>query len=246
MDSTLFLIAALVGYLAGSLSFARIVTRLRGAGVDLTTLKVQLKDSAQAEDVGIVGANAASMVLGPRWGLTVALLDMLKVVLPMLVFRALYPAEYYHLVASVAGLVGHNWPVYYRFKGGRGFAVIFGSFILLDWVGALLCTLGGLAFGMIILGNTMIAYISWLWLMIPWLAWRMGTPGLIYALVINLIFIVATIPEMRLMLRMRRAGTYQAYIEGLYGSSPRWRGMKKMTDRLWLLRPFFQKNSSTE
>ena len=154
MDSTLFLIAALVGYLAGSPSFARIVTRLRGAGVDLTTLKVQLKDSAQAEDVGIVGANAASMVLGPRWGLTVALLDMLKVVIPMLVFRSLYPADYYHLAASVGGLIGHNWPVYYRFKGGRGFAVIFGSFILLDWIGALLSTLGGLAFGMMILGNT--------------------------------------------------------------------------------------------
>jgi glycerol-3-phosphate acyltransferase PlsY len=191
--------------------------------------------------MGIVGANAASMVLGPRLGLTIAVLDMLKVILPMLVFRGLYPQDYYHLAASLGGLIGHNWPVYYRLKGGRGFAVIFGSFVALDWQGALVCTLGGLAFGMTILGNTMLAYISWLWLMIPWMAWQAGTPGLVYALLINLIFILATIPEMRLMLRMRREGKYQAYMEGLYASSPRWRGMKKMTDRLWLLRPFFRK-----
>jgi glycerol-3-phosphate acyltransferase PlsY len=241
MDATIYGLAILAGYLSGSISFARIVTRLAAPGVDLTTLQVQLKDSPQTADVGIVGANAASMVLGPRLGLTVAVLDMLKVILPMLVFRALYPQDYAHLAASLGGLVGHNWPLYYRFKGGRGFAVIFGSFIFLDWIGAILCTLGGLALGMMILGNTLIAYISWLWLMIPWMAWREGTPGLVYALLINLVFILATIPEIALMLRMRREGTYAAYMEGLYGSSPRWRGMKKMTDRLWLLRGLFRK-----
>jgi acyl phosphate:glycerol-3-phosphate acyltransferase len=241
MDIGLVFAAVVTGYLTGSISFARIITRLVVPDVDLTDLRVQLKDSQQEVDVGIVGANAASMVIGPKLGLTVAVLDMLKVVLPMLIFAWFYPQENYHLFASVGGLVGHIWPVYYRFKGGRGFAVIFGSFLVLDWLGALVCTLTGLAFGMVILGNTLIAYISWLWLMIPWMAWREGTPGLIYALVVNIIFVIATLPEMRLMLRMRREGTYQRYIEGLYESSPRWRGMKKMTDRLWIFRPLFHK-----
>jgi glycerol-3-phosphate acyltransferase PlsY len=241
MDLMMMAIAVLIGYLAGSISFARLITRLAAPGMDLTQLQVQLKDSTQTADVGIIGANAASMVLGPRLGLTIAVLDMLKVILPMLFFRGLFPQASYHLAASIGGLVGHNWPLYHRFKGGRGFAVIFGSFIALDWLGALVCTLGGLAFGMMILGNTMIAYISWLWLMIPWMFWRLGTPGLVYTLFINLIFVLATIPEIRLMLRMRREGKYEAYMDGLYGSSPRWRGMKKMTDRLWLLRPFLRK-----
>ena len=241
MDGAILGLAAVIGYLAGSLSFARIITRLVTPGVDLTRLQVQLKDSVQTVDVGIVGANAASMVVGPRWGLVIAVLDMLKVILPMMAFRWLYLQDYYHLAASLGGLVGHNWPLYYGFKGGRGFAVIFGSFIVLDWPGAVVCILGGLAFGMIILGNTIIAYISWLWLMIPWLAWRIGTPGLVYSLLINLVFILATIPEIRLMLQMVKEGKYQAYNEGLYGSSPRWRGMKKMTDRLWLFRSLFRK-----
>jgi glycerol-3-phosphate acyltransferase PlsY len=241
MDITLTVVAAVTGYLAGSTSFARIITRLFAPEAELTELRVQLVDSQQEVDVGIVGANAASMVLGPKLGLTVAVLDMFKVILPMLIFFWLYPQSYYHLIASIGGLIGHIWPVYYGFKGGRGFAVIFGSFLVLDWVGALVCTLTGLAFGMVILGNTLIAYISWLWLMIPWMAWREGTPGLLYALVVNAVFIIATIPEIRLMLRMRREGTYQEYIEGLYASSPRCRGMKKMNDRLWIFRPLFRK-----
>lgn len=241
MDTTILLVAVLSGYLAGSLSFARLIVRLVAPQVDLAQLRVQLQDSPHSEAVGIFGANAASMVLGARWGLLIAALDMLKVVIPMLVLRALYPQDYYHLAASLGGLLGHIWPLYYRFKGGRGFAVIFGSFIFIDWLGALLCTLGGLSFGMLILGNPLLAYISWLWLMVPWLAWRLGAPGLIYALLVNLIFILATIPEMQVMLRMRRAGTYQAYMAALYDSSPRWRGMKRMAERLWLLRPLFDK-----
>jgi acyl phosphate:glycerol-3-phosphate acyltransferase len=244
MDTSLAVLGGVIGYIFGSISFARIVTRLFAPQADLTKLQVQLKDSTHSAEVGIVGANAASMVLGPRLGLAIAVLDMLKVIIPMLVVWGLNPENHYHLVVSVGGLIGHNWPVYYRFKGGRGFAVIFGSFIALDVLGAIACTLGGLALGMMVIGNTMIAYISWLWLMIPWMAWRLGTPGLVYALVINLIFILATIPEMRLMLRMRREGKYREYMEGLYGSSPRWRGMKKMSERLWLLRPLFHKQTS--
>jgi acyl phosphate:glycerol-3-phosphate acyltransferase len=239
MDISLAVISGVIGYLSGSISYARVITRLFAPQTDLTRIQIHLKGSSRSADVGIVGANAASMVLGPRLGLAIAGLDMLKVVIPLLVVWGMYPENQYHLAVSIGGLIGHNWPVYYKFKGGRGFAVIFGSFLVLDILGALICTLGGLLLGMMVIGSTMIAYISWLWLMIPWMAWKMGTPGLIYAVVINLIFILATIPEMRLMIRMRREGTYREYMDALYASSPRWRGMKKMSDRLWLFRPLF-------
>jgi glycerol-3-phosphate acyltransferase PlsY len=243
MDGLVVVFAIVIGYLAGSISFARIVTRLAAPEVDLNDLRIQIKGTDQTEEVGIMGANAASMVLGPKLGLTVAFLDMAKVVVPLLFFRLLYPGQPYHLFVAIAGLVGHNWPIYYRFRGGRGFAVIFGSFLVIDWVGSLATTVGGLAFGMMILGNPMIAYISWLWLMIPWMVWRAGPWEVFYALAMNIIFIFATIPEMRIMIRMRREGKYRAYTEGLYNSSPRWRGMNKMAEKLWLLRPFFRKQS---
>lgn len=240
MNPILVGFTALLGYLLGSISFARLVTRLAAPEASIDDLRVQISGTEESVPVGIAGGNAAAMLLGPWLGLTVALLDMLKVVLPLLAVKALYPGQIYHYIVGAAGLVGHNWPVYYRFRGGRGFAVIFGTFLLLDWVGALLSLLVGLAFGMIILGSPMVAYISWLWWMVLWFVWRGTNQEVFYALAANLIFILAVIPEIRLMLRMRREGKYQAYMDGLYASSPRWRGMKKMTERVWLLRSFLR------
>lgn len=245
MDLTIAFLAALIGYLAGSLSFARIITRLAAPQADLSSLRVQLAGSGESTEVGIMGANAASMVLGARLGLLVAGLDMLKVVVPMVVFRALYPGQPYHLVVAVGGLAGHNWTVFHGFKGGRGFAVIFASFLLVDWAGGLLSVLAGLLFGMTILGNPFIAYLAWLPLMILWMAWRHGPPEVAYSIVVIVLFVISTLPEIRLMLRLRREGKYQAYLDGLYNSSPRWRGMKKMADRLWLLRPLFRRHPAT-
>lgn len=237
MNPWIALATALAGYLIGAISFARFVTRLAAPDADLTQLYIKLDGSTEAERVEIFGANAASMVLGPKLGLLVAVLDMLKVVLPMAAVRLLYPDTPYHLIAAVAGLVGHNWPIYYRFRGGRGFAVIFASFLFLDWVGALASVAAGLFLGTVILGNPMIAYISWLWLMILWMAWQGGPWELGYAVIVNLIFVIATLPEISTMYRLYRQGKYRAYLAGLYNSSPRWRGMRKMAERFWLFKP---------
>lgn len=191
----------------------------------------------ESSKVDIFGANAASMILGPRLGCTVALLDMLKVILPMLVFRLQNPDQVYHLIVAVAGLVGHNWPVYFRFKDGRGFSTIFGSFVVVDWIGALVTPLVGVLLGMGVIGSATLGYISWLWLMIPWIWFRTRDPArLAYAIAVNLLFLIATIPEMRTFAQYRREGKLDAYVQGLMQSSPRWRGMKKITERLEFLR----------
>jgi len=43
---------------------------------------------------------------------------MAKVAIPTLVFKLLYPQDPYLLIAAAAGMVGHIWPVFNRFKGG--------------------------------------------------------------------------------------------------------------------------------
>ena len=158
---------------------------------------------------------------------------MLKVALPLLILRVRFPDQPYFLAMGVAGLVGHNWPVYYRFRGGRGFSVIFGSFAVIDWLGALVTTTAGMLLGMVVACNPFLAYVSWLWLMIPWMWLRdHGWACLAYAIVVNILFALAVIPEIRTYLTYRRDGKLDAYREGLMASSPRWRGMKCMTDRL--------------
>jgi glycerol-3-phosphate acyltransferase PlsY len=233
MDLPTALLAAVSGYLLGSISFSRLITRWFAPKEDIADLSVPVVGTDESAPVNIFGANAASMILGPRFGLLVALLDMLKVALPTLAFRLYDPDQAYFLVAAVAGLVGHNWPVYFRFRGGRGFSAIMGGFFVVDWVGALATPILGLFLGMVIIGSVPVAYVAWLWLMIPWLWLRTRDPAhLAYAISINLIFVIATIPEMRTFARYRREGKLDAYIQGLMESSPRWRGMKKIADRI--------------
>jgi glycerol-3-phosphate acyltransferase PlsY len=237
MNVWVLVLAAGAGYLLGSISFARLVTRIAAPEADITGLVVPVAGTEEAARVEVVGANAASMILGPKLGLAVGLLDMLKVILLMLAFRLYAPDQPYYLVASVTGLLGHNWPLYHRFRGGRGFSVIFGSFVVVDWLGALVTPLVGTLVGIVILGNASLGYVAWLWLMIPWLWFRThDVVHLVYALVVNLIFLVATLPEIRTFARYRREGKLDAYMQGLMESSPRWRGMQKLIDRFSLFR----------
>jgi len=237
MDWPIILLAIAVGYLFGSLSFARLGVKLFAPEKDLANVTITLAGTDETADVGIFGANAASMILGPRLGCAVALMDMAKVALPVLAFRLAYPGQVYHLVVALTGLVGHNWPVYYRFRGGRGFSVIFGSFVVIDWLGAIVSVVAGLAFGMVILGNPVVAYMSWLWLMIPWFVLRTRDPAHIaYAIAVNVLFALAIIPEARTILRYRREGKMEAYMQGLTTSSPRWRGMKQIAQRVRISR----------
>jgi glycerol-3-phosphate acyltransferase PlsY len=230
-------LAAAAGYFLGSVSFARLVSRWVAPETDITDLKVAVLGTDEAVDVGVVGANAASMILGPRVGCAVALMDMLKVALPMLAFRFIFPDQVYFLIVSVAGLIGHNWPIYYQWAGGRGFSVIFASFLIVDWLGPVVTVIVGLLLGMVVFRNLMLAYGSWLWLMIPWIWLRTHDPVYLgYVIVVNLIFAIATLPETRTILRYRREGKLEAYLDGLTASSPRWRGMKKLADRLDVFR----------
>jgi len=47
-------------------------------------------------------------------------LDMLKITIPTLVFKHVYPDTPYFLITAATGMIGHVWPLYHGFKGGRG------------------------------------------------------------------------------------------------------------------------------
>ncbi len=190
------ILAAISGYLLGSISFARLFFRWLAPDQDLEELEIPVTGEEPGQKVDIFGANAASMVLGPRLGIIIALCDMAKVAIPMIVYKVAFPESSLELLVGVGGLIGHNWPLYHRFKGGRGFSVIYASFLVLDWVGALITPVIGLLLGMVGLQNITIGYLAWLWLMVPWFYFR-GEPyqHFYYALVVNLIFILAVIPE---------------------------------------------------
>jgi glycerol-3-phosphate acyltransferase PlsY len=132
---------------------------------------------------------------------------MLKVAIPALVLKIMFQEEPYFLIASAAGMIGHIWPVYYRFKGGRGLSSVYGGLFAIDWIGVFVTSIGGMLFGLLIARNVFVAYMAGLWFLVPWLWLRTRDLGhVIYALVVNVIFLVAMIPEIRQMRRLMREG----------------------------------------
>src|SRR5665213_4507260 len=102
-------IALIVGYLFGSIPFGLILTRSAGTG-DLRA-------------IGSGNIGATNVLRTGRKGLAAATLigDMLKGTAAVLIAAVLWGNEV-SLVAGFAALVGHIFPVWLRFKGGKGVA----------------------------------------------------------------------------------------------------------------------------
>lgn len=198
-------LGALGGYLVGAVSFARIVGARVAPGEDLSTTELNLPGDATI-DYGGVSATSIAVRGGPKWGIVTGLLDMAKAFLPVLVVRLAWPDEPYHLVVAVAAVVGHNYPIYHRFKGGRGQTPIYGGLLAVDWPALPVTTVIGSLVGLILLRDMFAAYALGMWLLVPWFWWRADTAHVVYAVAVNLLFMVAMIPETREYFARRRAG----------------------------------------
>lgn len=133
-------LTCLMAYLAGSIPFGLVTARLV-AGVDI-----------RKEGSGNIGATNVGRVLGAKWGLVVLVLDALKGLLPVwLIPTLLVPASSGPLLPVLAGvstIVGHMFPCWLGFKGGKGVATSLGVVLMLGpW--ASLASLGGFVFGML-------------------------------------------------------------------------------------------------
>lgn len=223
------ILVAIMSYLLGSISFARLITRRFSSGKDVAQIKVPIPGTEEKMQVTSIGANAASIELGAQGGMLVGLLDILKVTIPSLTCKLIFPdLPYYTLLAGIAGMAGHNWPIYYRFHGGVGFSASIGSLLVVDWLAVVVLPISGTLLGMLV-RNLVVASLSWLWLLIPWMWFRTQDWGyVIYALVLNILFIVAMLPEARKAIHYWKEGKLYEYGESVLLSTPMGRGMVKM------------------
>jgi acyl phosphate:glycerol-3-phosphate acyltransferase len=120
------LLAALAAYLVGSLSFAVIVSRAMG----LKDPRTFGSKNPGATNVLRSGSKAAAIVT--------LLLDALKGLLPVLAVRFWGPArgleEGTIAIVGLAAFLGHLWPVFFRFRGGKGVATFIGVVFGIDLV----------------------------------------------------------------------------------------------------------------
>jgi len=230
MSWLIALFAAAAGYLLGSISSARIVTRIVAPGTDISKVVEPVPNSDKFFEMASVAATAVRVNVGTRYGLLTALLDMLKVALPTLAFRLWQPEAPYYLLVAALGVVGHDWPLYHRFKGGRGESAIFGGFFVVDWPGVLATNAAGILLG-VAAGNLLVVRWAGMVLMIPWLWIRTGDWVFgAYAAFVNAVYFVAMIPELKQYFQIEESGgitSQQALAEFLGMGS----GLGRVLDR---------------
>ncbi len=123
---TIHLVAAVFGYLLGSIPFGLVLTRLAGLG-DIRRIGSGNIGSTNVLRTGRKGLAAATLLLDGGKGAAAAL-----VIAPWNVEAS--------LLAAFTAVLGHNFPVWLRFKGGKGVATTLGVFLALAWpVGILAC-----------------------------------------------------------------------------------------------------------
>ena len=108
-------LAAAVAFVIGAVNPATILARILGK--DLRT-----------SGSGNPGATNAGRVLGPRWGVVVGILDVLKGLLPVLLAQH-FLGTITALVVGLAVVVGHIWSPFLKGQGGKGVATSLGAIL---------------------------------------------------------------------------------------------------------------------
>jgi glycerol-3-phosphate acyltransferase PlsY len=191
------LLAAAVGYLFGSISWARIITRFVAPGTDISEIREPVPHSDEVFVSDSVSATAVRIHVSTRYGCLTAILDMLKVALPTLAFKLWLPDTPYFLLVAAMGVVGHDWPLFFKFKGGRGESPILGGLIVIDFVGLFVTNVVGFALGVLI-GNILVLRWAGLVLLIPWMWLRFHDPAyVVYMVFVNVVYWVAMAPDLK-------------------------------------------------
>lgn len=121
---------AIISYLLGNISFAYILG------------KIFTKKDVRDYGSGNAGATNAIRAFGKKIGAMVFIGDVLKGVVAVLIGRSLGETGMY--LAGAMVIIGHNWPVFLNFKGGKGVATTIGVMIIASPFVTLICFVLGI------------------------------------------------------------------------------------------------------
>ncbi len=116
-----YIIAIIVGYLLGCSSMSYYISKLKN---------VNIKDRGSKN----YGASNTVALIGWKAGVLVAVHDIAKAFLAVWLMKTLFPdLAYVGAVAGIASVLGHIFPFYLKFDGGKGFASYMGMTLALNW-----------------------------------------------------------------------------------------------------------------
>lgn len=116
-----YILGAVIAYLVGSINTAFIVATLK-------------KKNLRSGGSGNLGASNTAILLGFKWGLFVGIVDILKGFVLVIISKYVF-SDYTYLpyIVTSAVIIGHIFPFYLKFKGGKGFASLVGCIFGFDW-----------------------------------------------------------------------------------------------------------------
>ncbi len=113
-------------YLLGAIPFGFIIGKAKGIDV-------------RKYGSGNTGTSNVARALGKKAAILTLLGDGLKGLIPVLIAKIFLESDLVWVTAvGLAAIVGHNWPVYLKFRGGKGVTTTYGVFLGLAWPPALL------------------------------------------------------------------------------------------------------------
>lgn len=148
----------LIGYLLGSLSPAALISRVK-------------KKNLKNHGTGNLGATNTMLVFGKGYGVLVMIFDIAKAFLAVKLIDFLFPdIPYIGLITGFAVVVGHIFPFYLKFKGGKGLAAFGGlvlaydpmSFVILLAIGIVLMLIVNYAVALPVSASVLFPFLSWL------------------------------------------------------------------------------------
>jgi len=102
------LIYLIFGYLIGSFTFAQILSL------------IFFKTDLRKRGTGYTGASNLVALAGWKWGIIAGILDILKTFLVLIITYKFSGSEFYSILSGIATAIGHIYPIYFGFKGGKG------------------------------------------------------------------------------------------------------------------------------
>ena len=174
------IVIAMVGYLIGSINLSIILSKLMGKG------------DIREQGSGNAGTTNTLRVLGKGPAALVLIFDICKAVIAILLAKGIFAIsgvemftalgdtttlnvtyELGILLAALGAILGHNYPIYYGFKGGKGIATSLGALLMIEWQIGLVCLVFALVLmissRMVSLGSICAA------ILYPVLVWIMGS-----------------------------------------------------------------------
>jgi len=114
--------SAIIGYFLGCIQASYLIGRF--------THNIDIREHGSTN----AGASNVTIVLGLKWGFVTFLIDFLKAIIAVLITRFLFPDNTTAIFLSgTFAVLGHIFPVFLGFRGGKGIASLLGMYLAFDW-----------------------------------------------------------------------------------------------------------------